>query len=178
MDGSALLDRGAIRETCWLCLLFLLVLILQRREDPLLLCFFFSGDERSHSSSASSSPATRGATPLLLLRQLWAICRAPLQPPAPRGPSIVHFPWSDVLTAHAAHRWYGLLWRRSRMATMGASSWNARASQRGRLVLTIFLWFIFLFAFNYFSLDMRFRVHVFVSDREEMHTFWMAGWLR
>ena len=48
MDGSASLDRGAIRESC----------ILRRREEPLL-CFFFSDNERSH-SSASSSPATLG----------------------------------------------------------------------------------------------------------------------
>ena len=31
--------------------------------------------------------------------------------------------------------------------------------------------FLFLFAFDSFSLDMGFRVHVFISDHEEMHTF-------
>ena len=62
MDGSASFDRGAIRETCWLCLPFLrvplysgayfeatrgaippLLLLLRRREEPLL-CLFFFGD--------------------------------------------------------------------------------------------------------------------------------------
>ena len=65
---------------------------------------------------------------------------------------MVQFPWSDALTAHALCYWKGWLRGRTRMATLGASSWNARASQRGRLDLMIFLWLLFLFAFNSFSI--------------------------